>query len=61
MYDPENTGYIDMKLLASVFESVGLGTLTSVDIAILLKTSDEDDDGRINISDFRHLLYGKKQ
>ncbi|EQC29134.1 hypothetical protein SDRG_13166 [Saprolegnia diclina VS20] len=55
-YDPENTGYVSCQVLSHLFERLGYGSLSDDDLKVLVATADVDKDGRLNLSDFRHLL-----
>ena len=45
-----------------IFESLGFGEITDDDLAILVETGDVDGDGRISLTDFRHMLeFNKSQ
>merc|ERR1711988_1291071 len=56
VYDPEGSGYVDTEVLRVIFESLGFGEITDDDLAILVETGDVDGDGKISLSDFRHML-----
>lgn len=55
-YDPEETGFISREMLRYVFERLGYGTLSEEDLNILISCADADQDGRINLSDFRQMM-----
>lgn len=62
VYDPEGSGYVDTEVLRVIFESLGFGEITDDDLAILVETGDVDGDGRISLTDFRHMLeFNKSQ
>ena len=62
VYDPEGTGYVDSKVLRSIFENLGFGEVTDDDLAILTETGDVDGDGKISLQDFRMMLdFNKTQ
>ena len=37
MYDPEDTGYVDIDILRGIFEKLGFGALTEEDVSILVE------------------------
>lgn len=55
-YDPDETGFISRDMLRYVFERLGYGALTEEDLDILIACADADQDGRINLADFRQML-----
>lgn len=55
-YDPEETGFISRDMLHYVFERLGYGALSDEDLSILISCADADQDGRINLSDFRQMM-----
>ncbi|KAG7395145.1 hypothetical protein PHYBOEH_004170 [Phytophthora boehmeriae] len=55
-YDPEETGFISREMLRYVFERLGYGALSEDDLNVLISCADADQDGRINLSDFRSML-----
>ena len=57
IYDPDNTGYVDTKMLCQLFESLGVGSLSPNDLTALISLGDSDGDGKINLQDFRNMLY----
>ncbi|KAF4318187.1 hypothetical protein BBO99_00007428 [Phytophthora kernoviae] len=55
-YDPEETGFISREMLRYVFERLGYGALSEDDLNVLISCADADQDGRINLADFRTML-----
>lgn len=55
-YDPEETGFISREMLRYVFERLGYGALSEEDLNILISCADADQDGRVSLSDFRHMM-----
>lgn len=56
VYDPMETGFVNMEVLVDIFSHLGFGTLTEDDVRVLLETGDVDKDGRISLDDFRRML-----
>eukprot|EP00518_Triparma_eleuthera_P004095 CAMPEP_0182452886 /NCGR_PEP_ID=MMETSP1319-20130603/187_1 /TAXON_ID=172717 /ORGANISM="Bolidomonas pacifica, Strain RCC208" /LENGTH=159 /DNA_ID=CAMNT_0024650767 /DNA_START=162 /DNA_END=638 /DNA_ORIENTATION=- len=48
VYDPHGTGYADVEVLRSVFQSLGFGDISDDDLGILVETGDVDGDGRVS-------------
>jgi Ca2+-binding EF-hand superfamily protein len=59
IYDPLETGFIDMSVLTDIFSHLGFGKLTDDDLKVLMEAGDVDRDGRISLEDFRHMLDAK--
>jgi len=55
-YDPDNTGFVNFSVLCHLFESLGYGKLSDDDLRVLIATVDADNDGKLNLSDFRRIL-----
>ena len=56
VYDPDGTGFVDIRTLQGMFENLGFGEVTDEDLTILIETGDTDKDGRISLSDFRGMM-----
>lgn len=56
VYDPHDTGFVDVNCLKDFFKQLGYGELSDDDAKILLATADADRDGKINLEDFRQLV-----
>ncbi|KAF4702454.1 hypothetical protein FOZ63_030752 [Perkinsus olseni] len=52
MYDPENTGYVNMDTVKEFFGSAGYGTLSDDDTKTILQAADADGDGKLGLEDF---------
>jgi Ca2+-binding EF-hand superfamily protein len=62
VYDPNNTGYVDVETLNQIMSRMGYGDMTKDDMDVLIKTADVDGDGRISLEDFRSMLsFNKKE
>lgn len=59
VYDPHGTGHVDVQMLGSIMTRIGFGELSDEELAILVRTADFDQDGHINLDDFRHLVSMK--
>lgn len=55
-YDTENTGFMSPATLRRIFESLGYGTLSDDELAVLVNAADGDQDGKISLSDFRNMI-----
>uniref|UniRef100_A0A7S3PK49 EF-hand domain-containing protein n=1 Tax=Aplanochytrium stocchinoi TaxID=215587 RepID=A0A7S3PK49_9STRA len=55
LYDPNNTGFIDMDVLRKVFSELGHGEITEEDTKLLIEAADYDGDGKINLNDFQNM------
>ena len=60
VYDPNNTGYVDRDVLATVMGRMGYGEMTPEDMQVLITTADIDGDGLISLEDFRNMLTFSK-
>jgi hypothetical protein len=60
VYDPHDTGYVDLEVLRSIFSNLGFGEVTSEDVNVLIETADVDGDGKISLSDFRKMVSHTK-
>jgi Ca2+-binding EF-hand superfamily protein len=57
IFDPNNTGYIDLNFLSALMVQLGYNAhITSDDVKVLLATADIDGDGRISFDDFRRMM-----
>ena len=61
VYDPNNTGYVDVDVLNQIMSRMGYGDMTKDDMEVLIKTADVDGDGKISLEDFRNMLNFNKQ
>ena len=62
VYDPNNTGFVDVDTLNQIMSRMGYGDMTKDDMDVLIKTADVDGDGRISLEDFRSMLsFNKKE
>jgi len=60
VYDPHDTGFVDLEVLRSIFSNLGFGEVTSEDVNVLIETADVDGDGKISLSDFRKMVSHTK-
>mmetsp|Transcript_82859 Transcript_82859/g.173490 ORF Transcript_82859/g.173490 Transcript_82859/m.173490 type:complete len:172 (-) Transcript_82859:96-611(-) len=56
VYDPHNTGFVDMDMIRTFFKDLGYGDISDEDAKIILETADSDKDGRIGLDDFRKMV-----
>uniref|UniRef100_A0A0G4IEX6 EF-hand domain-containing protein n=1 Tax=Chromera velia CCMP2878 TaxID=1169474 RepID=A0A0G4IEX6_9ALVE len=56
VYDPLDTGFVDMNVVKEFFKNLGYGDISEDDAKILLQTADADKDGRIGLEDFRMMV-----
>ena len=62
VYDPNETGFVDMGIVREFFQNLGYGDISDEDAKIILETADADKDGRIGIEDFRMMVpFGQPQ
>ena len=59
LYDPEDHGYINPKVLQEIFKVYGFGDVSTEDVEILGKAADVNGDGKITLEDFRKMLEGE--
>lgn len=59
VYDPQNKGMVNTSVLSNIMARIGFGELTKSELQLLVRTADFDQDGKINIDDFRHLVEHK--
>ena len=55
-FDPEGTGYLDTNTLKQIMMDLGHGTMSDEGFTTLIQSSDLDNDGKINLSDFRGMV-----
>eukprot|EP00747_Dinoflagellata_sp_TGD_P162415 gnl/TRDRNA2_/TRDRNA2_179984_c0_seq1.p1 gnl/TRDRNA2_/TRDRNA2_179984_c0~~gnl/TRDRNA2_/TRDRNA2_179984_c0_seq1.p1 ORF type:complete len:175 (-),score=59.05 gnl/TRDRNA2_/TRDRNA2_179984_c0_seq1:179-703(-) len=56
VYDPQNTGFVDLEVVKTFFKELGYGEISEEDAKIILETADADKDGRIGLDDFRMMV-----
>lgn len=56
IYDPNDTGFIDLDVFREILGNLGFGDVTDQDIQTLIDTADMDGDGRVSLADFRRML-----
>ncbi|EER12293.1 conserved hypothetical protein [Perkinsus marinus ATCC 50983] len=56
LYDPNDTGYVDMKTVKEFFKKAGYGLLSEGDVDAILQMADADRDGKLGLGDFRKLI-----
>merc|ERR1712070_227283 len=56
VYDPQDTGFVDMAVVKEFFHNLGHGDISDEDAKIILETADADKDGRIGLDDFRLMV-----
>jgi Ca2+-binding EF-hand superfamily protein len=56
VYDPQDTGFVDMEVVKEFFANLGYGEISDEDAKIILETADGDKDGRIGLEDFRMMV-----
>lgn len=56
VYDPNNTGFVDMDIVKTFFKELGYGDISDEDAKIILETADGDKDQRIGLDDFRMMV-----
>ena len=56
IYDPNDTGFIDLEVFREILGNLGFGDITDQDIQTLIDTADVDGDGRVSLADFRKML-----
>lgn len=55
VYDPHNTGFVDMDVVKSFFKELGYGEISEEDAKIIVETAGGKD-GRIGLDDFRMMV-----
>ncbi|CAM9204921.1 unnamed protein product, partial [Discosporangium mesarthrocarpum] len=60
-YDPEGTGFIDPKVLHTIFQNLGFGQINEEDLSILIEAADGDGDGKVSLEDFRGMCNFRKK
>ncbi|CAD7952736.1 unnamed protein product [Amoebophrya sp. A25] len=62
VYDPNDTGAIDMAVVQELFQGLGFGEISDEDAQLIKEMADADGDGRITLEDFRQMVpFGKAQ
>eukprot|EP00462_Mataza_sp_D1_P000731 CAMPEP_0175095340 /NCGR_PEP_ID=MMETSP0086_2-20121207/4096_1 /TAXON_ID=136419 /ORGANISM="Unknown Unknown, Strain D1" /LENGTH=201 /DNA_ID=CAMNT_0016368567 /DNA_START=12 /DNA_END=617 /DNA_ORIENTATION=- len=61
IYDPQETGYVDLEVFKEILQNLGFSDITDQDIATLTETADVDGDGRVSLNDFRRMMDPPKQ
>eukprot|EP00931_Biecheleriopsis_adriatica_P037657 TRINITY_DN2159_c0_g2_i1.p1 TRINITY_DN2159_c0_g2~~TRINITY_DN2159_c0_g2_i1.p1 ORF type:complete len:183 (-),score=64.06 TRINITY_DN2159_c0_g2_i1:32-580(-) len=56
VYDPNNTGFVEMDIVKNFFKELGYGEISDEDAKIILETADGDKDQRIGLDDFRMMV-----
>jgi len=56
VYDPSNTGFVDIDVVKTFFKELGYGEISEEDAKIIIETADGDKDGRIGLDDFRTMV-----
>jgi Ca2+-binding EF-hand superfamily protein len=56
IYDPKDTGFVDLNVFKEILANLGFGEVTQQDIQTLIDTADVDGDGRVSLGDFRRML-----
>jgi calmodulin len=56
IYDPDNTGYMDINVFRDILRNLGFGDITDQDVQTLVDAADKDGDGRLGLEDFREML-----
>lgn len=60
VYDPQDTGYVDLAVVQEFFQSLGFGELSEEDSKLIQEMGDADGDGKIGLEDFRLMVpFGK--
>ena len=59
MLDVENKGHLTVETFKHIFEKLDLGEIAPSDEDIFKEVADFDDDGVINLDDFRKILTYK--
>merc|ERR1719337_75613 len=55
VYDPHNTGFVDMEVVKTFFKELGYGEISEEDAKIIVETAGGKD-GRIGLDDFRMMV-----
>ena len=56
LLDVDETGYLSVETFRDIFSKLGLGTIEPNEEKIFKEVADKDEDGKINIDDFRKIL-----
>ena len=60
VYDPNETGAVDMALVCEFFQNLGFGDISEEDANLIKDMADADGDGKIGLDDFRLMVpFGK--
>lgn len=61
IFDPNETGYIDMEVLRNIMTQLGYGQITENDLKVLRDSADADRDGKVSLEDFKNMLNTKAE
>ena len=61
LLDPDNKGELDIKRLKELFISLGYGEIEKKDTQILIECLDTNDDGKIDLNDFKEIFRIMKE
>jgi calmodulin len=61
IFDPNETGYIDMEVLRNMMTQLGYGQITEKDLKVLIESADADKDGKVSLEDFKNMLHMKAE
>ena len=56
IFDPNDSGFLDVNILKNIMINFGYKHISDKDIEILVKIMDQDQDGKVNLFDFRNLI-----
>jgi Ca2+-binding EF-hand superfamily protein len=56
IYDPADTGAIDLDVFREILHNLGFGDITEQDVQTLIDSADVDGDGKVSLADFRRML-----
>eukprot|EP01084_Bolivina_argentea_P066389 121010_1 len=56
IFDPNDNGCLDISILKNILINFGYKKITDKDIQILIDVTDQDKDGKINLSDFTNII-----
>ncbi len=60
VYDPNDTGSVDMAVVQDFFQLLGFGEISEEDARLIQEMGDADLDGKIGLEDFRLMVpFGK--
>jgi calmodulin len=60
VFDPHNTGYLDSEVLKGIMSRMGFGEMSTQYMTSLIKTADNDMDGKVSLRDFKAMLKNNK-